>query len=414
MSENILPFYGGKAFVEFLTENEVFYNRELENKACLFAEKNEKAVRVYYLDYTVGLFLLNEREIRIFKDAKIVSAKVLDSLNWQELQILKRYSQIVVVNYFKHYADLIDNFPELNEYEAVVMQAEDYRKQASVSHLTQKYFWQFVETAFIFGLSSSYSEAGVRLDFSQNQQITAGRAKKQLKILQENDFLRFTEAGTKAFHLKFNKHALHINFLNAPRFFKYLIYDDVLYEAKNQTDIVTENEEKYESETKRLQKNIIRKKRKSNLERVVTEAQFLAQYQNQVELGKISEKRVMDFEIKHLLEKEKSELAAKVKSVADRPAYGFDIISYEPDGTEKQIEVKTIQRRGESSSFIITANELEKSRKLPNYYLYCVENPYSENATISFFRQPDFQDSQFFNVEPLSFQISFQVKDKPQ
>ena len=51
---------------------------------------------------------------------------------------------------------------------------------------------------------------------------------------------------------------------------------------------------------------------------------------------------------------------------------GFDILSYDKDGNEKFIEVKTTVG-DEDTSFFISANELEKSKLNPeNYYLYRV------------------------------------------
>ena len=411
MSQNPLPFYGGMAAEAFLSENDVLYSRLIENKACLFAEKNEESTRVYLLDFTMGLFLLNEKEIRLWLGLKRITAGSLDKLTWKELQVFKRNSQLVVVNYFQQYADLLDNFPEINEYEAVVRQAEDYKKQAPVSNLSQKYFWQFVETAFIFG-NCIYSEKGVSLDFSENKKISGGRAKKQLKILQENGFLRFEETGKKTFTLRFNRHALHIDFVIAPHFFRHLVYDEAIYQINPPAQKVAEPSEKYQVGN-RIPK---RSKKRGNADKIVTEAQFLEQYLKQVELGKISEKRVLEAEIKFLNDNHKSELAQKVRSVADRPGLGFDIISYETDGREKQIEVKTVQQHDRQRSFIISKNELEKSGKLPNYYLYCVENPYSEFAKIFFFRQPDFENSPIFEATPLSFEIRFELKnpEKPE
>ena len=51
---------------------------------------------------------------------------------------------------------------------------------------------------------------------------------------------------------------------------------------------------------------------------------------------------------------------------------GFDILSYDAEGNEMYIEVKTTLGT-EDSSFFISANELEKSKLYAeNYYLYRV------------------------------------------
>lgn len=52
--------------------------------------------------------------------------------------------------------------------------------------------------------------------------------------------------------------------------------------------------------------------------------------------------------------------------------FGYDILSYEKDGNERYIEVKTTCG-AKDTTFFITVNELEKSKQNPeNYYLYRV------------------------------------------
>ncbi|MBC8111585.1 MAG: DUF3883 domain-containing protein [Verrucomicrobia bacterium] len=403
-------FYGGQANTDFLRESHVFYTREIEAKASLFVEKQATTLRVYLLDFNVGLFLLNEKEMKILLGGKRISARSLDMLDWKQLQFLKRTSQIVLVNYFQRFNELTDNFPEFTDYEALVMKAEDFRQQMPVPTLTAKYFWYFVQTALLNGQQLQYSEKGAGFTFNKDSKITPGRARKHLKILQEKNLLNFQESPEKIFHVRFNKLALHIHFHLAPHFFKHLVFDDILFElTQNQ---LAEPEIPYQPKPKKLQEKgqkIIAKKRKKS-SRLLTDEYFLNLYQKQVAMGKISEEKVLALEIKQLQENGKSELATKVRSVANDPSFGFDVISYENDGTEKQIEVKSIQTQGNQQSFIITRNELEKSQSLPNYYIYCVENPLGETSKISFFRKPDLQNRRFFQLEALNFQVIFDVE----
>jgi len=71
---------------------------------------------------------------------------------------------------------------------------------------------------------------------------------------------------------------------------------------------------------------------------------------------------------------EGQKLADKVKRVSDtNVANGYDIISYQPSGEEKFIEVKTTVTS--KLEFDISANELKQAENLSeNYYLYFIRN----------------------------------------
>ncbi|MEZ6196861.1 MAG: DUF3883 domain-containing protein [Planctomycetota bacterium] len=64
------------------------------------------------------------------------------------------------------------------------------------------------------------------------------------------------------------------------------------------------------------------------------------------------------------------DLADAVELVSDRPGLGFDLRSFETDGTEKQIEVKNISG---SPRFFLTHSEWLNSRARPNYWFYLVK-----------------------------------------
>ena len=66
--------------------------------------------------------------------------------------------------------------------------------------------------------------------------------------------------------------------------------------------------------------------------------------------------------------------AKVVKSVWDQPSRGFDIISREPNGKERLIEVKAARRLGGRLTFCLTDYELRVSQKRRNYYFYLVLN----------------------------------------
>lgn len=85
-------------------------------------------------------------------------------------------------------------------------------------------------------------------------------------------------------------------------------------------------------------------------------------------LGMRGEELVMDYEISRLRKAGKPDLAMLVDRVSLRDSRaGFDIRSFEIDGRDKLIEVKTTSG-GRSSAFFISANEVRASALNPDAY----------------------------------------------
>lgn len=100
-------------------------------------------------------------------------------------------------------------------------------------------------------------------------------------------------------------------------------------------------------------------------------------------IGDLGELWVLENEIEFLRQNGKSNLANKVNhvSVNEGDGLGFDILSFNLDGSIKFIEVKTTKGRA-NSTFYITRNELEKSKlESSKYHLYRVFNFKEENQT---------------------------------
>ena len=87
------------------------------------------------------------------------------------------------------------------------------------------------------------------------------------------------------------------------------------------------------------------------------------------EIGRQGEEFVVDYERKKLVEAGNLELATRVKRISiDDIGAGYDVLSFTTTGEEKHIEVKTTI--GTGYSFEITINEINKSKNLPNYFIY--------------------------------------------
>ena len=89
-------------------------------------------------------------------------------------------------------------------------------------------------------------------------------------------------------------------------------------------------------------------------------------------LGEAGEQFVLNFERARLIRAGKDSLADRIEqiSVTVGPSAGFDIKSFEENGTDRYIEAKTT-KYGKNTPFFVTPNELRFSRdNASRYYLY--------------------------------------------
>lgn len=89
-------------------------------------------------------------------------------------------------------------------------------------------------------------------------------------------------------------------------------------------------------------------------------------------LGEAGEQFVINFERARLIHDGKESLADRIEQISATvgPSAGFDILSFEPDGTDRFIEAKTT-KYGKNTPFFVTPNELTFSReKSAQYFLY--------------------------------------------
>jgi len=134
---------------------------------------------------------------------------------------------------------------------------------------------------------------------------------------------------------------------------------------------------------------------------------YIENHRKMMEIGVLAEKIVLKSEI-DFLSRDFPELADKVRLVSNNPKLGFDILSFETDGKQKQIEVKAISVNRNTKSFIITRNEFSKSKTYSNYYVYCVTELNSDKPKIIRIKNPDFENNNDFLIEPLTYKITFE------
>lgn len=99
---------------------------------------------------------------------------------------------------------------------------------------------------------------------------------------------------------------------------------------------------------------------------------YLANHKANEELGKLGELLVLEEERKRLIAAGCPDLAAKIRHVAvtENDTAGYDILSYELDGTPRFIEVKTT-RGAADADFFISASELAfAAANADRYFVY--------------------------------------------
>lgn len=121
--------------------------------------------------------------------------------------------------------------------------------------------------------------------------------------------------------------------------------------------------------------------------------------------GRRAEELVMDFERQRLSESGQESLAAKVEDYSTKYSKGFDILSWNIDGTERNIEVKS----SSSNGFILTRNELNKSETNPNYWIYIVNEKKNE-VQIKQIKTPSLKNQDQFRLEPKDYYVSFSIE----
>lgn len=120
-------------------------------------------------------------------------------------------------------------------------------------------------------------------------------------------------------------------------------------------------------------------------------------------LGLAGEELVITYEKEELERQGKHKLAAKIKHVAlEDPKAGYDILSFDADGNEKYIEVKTT-RGSASNAFYISRNELEVSKtRGDNYWIYRVHSYAKKTDTWKVYKLQG-AVSESFDLTPESF-----------
>ena len=117
--------------------------------------------------------------------------------------------------------------------------------------------------------------------------------------------------------------------------------------------------------------------------------------------GEVAEDIALALEKKRLTDAGRNDLADKVEWVANRPGLGYDIKSYEVDGTERFIEVKNVTN---GKRFFLTEWEWLNSRARPNYWFYLVSAPRTENENVAVLPADQLNES---HLNPVQYLVKY-------
>lgn len=136
---------------------------------------------------------------------------------------------------------------------------------------------------------------------------------------------------------------------------------------------------------------------------ITKEKDYIKAYKNQASVGVSGEKLVYDYEVSRLTNLGKLELAKRVDIVSSDATLGYDVLSFEENGQEKHIEVKTKSSKLNYMDFYISDNEYEKLNTSENHYIYYVSNLKSINPQL-FILGKEILDRKY--LKPVLYRVS--------
>ncbi len=133
---------------------------------------------------------------------------------------------------------------------------------------------------------------------------------------------------------------------------------------------------------------------------------YLKKQKRQIEIGDLGEAFILDMEYKKL---KGTQYAYYIEDKSDNPETGYDILSYDLDGKEIYIEVKTSEFV--NVPFFMTEHEISIGKKLlqdkKKYLVYRVENILADNkADIVVTKLESIFSNTTYNFKPYTWKVS--------
>lgn len=128
-------------------------------------------------------------------------------------------------------------------------------------------------------------------------------------------------------------------------------------------------------------------------------------------LGDRGEKIVMDLEKSRLVKAGRNDLANKIERVSlTSDSYGYDIVSFDEDGTERYIEVKATRSNVGVANFFFTANELRTAQENKNYYIYMVYEVTTDEPKVWVIKNPFNPENENAIKTPINYRITINAE----
>jgi hypothetical protein len=84
---------------------------------------------------------------------------------------------------------------------------------------------------------------------------------------------------------------------------------------------------------------------------------------------------------------------------------GYDLKSFNEDGTERYIEVKATRGKPGLANFFYTANELKKGKELKNYFIYVVFEVTSKKPKVWPIKNPFNPQDSRIQKTPVNYRV---------
>ncbi len=128
-------------------------------------------------------------------------------------------------------------------------------------------------------------------------------------------------------------------------------------------------------------------------------------------LGDRGEKIVLELEKIRLINAGKENLAKKIDRVSLKSdAYGYDILSFNIDGTKRYIEVKATRAKVGIANFFLTSNELKVAKELDNYFIYMVYDVISEKPKVWAIENPFNPENMNTVKTPINYRVTINAR----
>lgn len=140
---------------------------------------------------------------------------------------------------------------------------------------------------------------------------------------------------------------------------------------------------------------------------------YVANQQANQELGMLGELLVLRMEKKRLEDAAHPKLAAQVRHVSllENDTAGYDILSFETDGSKRFIEVKTTRGSADADFFISASELIFSSVHADRYYLYRLFDYVDSTDSAKYFVvKGDIRNSAHLRLVPTNYKVAIQAE----